>query len=108
MEELTRKEEQIMLAVHFLKDEAILNTIRTRIKEYTGKDYSLGTIYVPLNRLHMNGYLKSTQKKVSGSNKPVRYYSITSKGIEALSDLKENTDKMWEDFTKPVIGKGKN
>jgi len=108
MEELTRKEEQMMLAVHFLKDDAILNTIRKRIKEYTGKDYSLGTIYVPLNRLHMNGYLKSTQKKVSGSNKPVRYYSVTSKGIDALSNLKENTDRMWEDFTKPVVDRRKS
>lgn len=108
MEELTRKEEQMLLAVNFLNDEAMLNTIRKRIIEYTGKIYSLGTIYVPLNRLRMSGYLNTTQKKVIGSNKPVRYYTITAKGYEALSRLKENTDKMWAGFVKPVIAKREN
>ena len=103
MEELTRKEEQILLAVHFLKDDAILNTIKERIKQYSGKNYSLGTIYVPLNRLHNNGYLKSCLKKVSGSNKPVRYYNVSSKGYEVLAELKKKTDEMWDGFEKPVL-----
>jgi len=103
MEEFTRKEEQLLLAVHFLKDDAILNTLRQRIKEFTGKNYSLGTIYVPLNRLHKNGFLDSLQKKVTGSNKPVRYYRVSPKGYEALSELKKNTDGMWDGFAKPAI-----
>ena len=105
MEELTRKEEQILLAVHFLRDDAILNTIRERIKQYTGKNYSLGTIYVPLNRLHVNGLLKSNLKKVSGSNKPVRYYKITPTGYKALSDLKSSTDEMRDGFVESVFKK---
>lgn len=103
VEELTRKEEQILLAVHFLKSNAILNTIRERIKQYSGKSYSLGTIYVPLNRLHANGYLKSYLKKVSGSNKPVRYYNMTSKGYDVLAELKKKTDEMWDGFEIPVL-----
>ncbi|MFC1724413.1 PadR family transcriptional regulator [candidate division KSB1 bacterium] len=105
MEQLTRKEEQILLAVHFLKDNAMLNTIRERIKRYTGKNYSLGTIYVPLNRLHVNGCLESDLKKVSGSNKPVRYYKITPTGYKALAVLKTSTEEMWDGFVEPVIRK---
>ena len=105
MEELTRKEEQILLAVHFLKDDAMLNTIRERIKEYTGKSYSLGTIYVPLNRLHINGLLASDLRKVEGSNKPVRYYKITLAGYKVLAELKASTDEMWNGFIEPVFKK---
>ena len=103
MVELTRKEEQILLAVHFLKDNAFLNTIRERIKQYAGKSYSLGTIYVPLNRLDIKGYLESHLKKVENSNKPVRYYKVTPEGYEALADLKSSTEKMWQGFVQPVL-----
>ncbi|MFC1477137.1 PadR family transcriptional regulator [candidate division KSB1 bacterium] len=103
MEEFTRKEEQVLLAIHFLKDNAMLNTIQKRIKQFTGKEYSLGTIYVPLNRLHMKGYLSAEQKKVHGSNKPVRYYTITESGYKALAELKRRTDEMWIGFSNPAI-----
>jgi len=103
MGELTRKEEQVLLAVHFLKDDAILNTIQKRIKKYTGKNYSLGTVYVPLNRLHLNGYLCAVQKTVSGSNKPVKFYTVTTNGYKALAELKKKTDAMWEGFSNPDI-----
>ncbi len=102
MEELTRKEEQILLAVHFLKEDAYLLTIREQIKKYTGKSYSLGTIYAPLNRLHIGGYMISHLERIEGSNKPVRYYTLTPTGYNKLSDLKKKTDEMWEGFTNPV------
>ena len=104
MTELTRKEEQILLAVHFLKDNAYLIPIREYIKEHTGKSYSVGTIYAPLHRLHVNGYLDSRVEKVgeSKSTKPIRYYEITHKGYEALALLKNLTDGMWEGFKNPI------
>ena len=82
MEELTRKEEQILLAVHFLKDDAILNTIKERIKQYSGKNYSLGTIYVPLNRLHNNGY------------KPLRFPGGLRKGGESFPPMQQRS-RLW-------------
>jgi len=108
MVELTRKEEQILLAVHFLSTNAFLNTIRERIKQYAGKNYSLGTIYVPLNRLDMKGYLESHLKKVKSSNKPVRYYKVSPEGYEALADLKTSTEKMWQGFVQPTLKEEEN
>ncbi len=105
MEELTRKEEQILLAVHFLNSNAYLITIREYIRESTGKNYSVGTIYAPLSRLHINGYLKSHLEKTEDSNKPVRYYELSDKGYESLTNLKKQTEAMWEGFTKPVLRK---
>ena len=105
MIELTRKEEQILLAVHFLHEDACLISIREHIKKHTGKTYSVGTIYAPLNRLHMNGYFDSKLEKVSESNKPIRYYRLTTKGYEALAMLKKQTDDMWSGFINPLTEK---
>jgi len=103
MSELTRKEEQILLAVHFLQNDAYLITIRDRIKQMTGKEYAVGTIYAPLNRLHINGYLDSYLKSTKESNKPVRYYQVTKQGYEALTEIRKLTEEMWEGFVSPVL-----
>ncbi len=107
MEELTRKEEQILLAVHLLKDNAYLITIREQIKKYTGKYYSVGTIYAPLNRLNINGYLKSEQKKVPDGNKtkPIKFYSVTDRGYQALAYVKQMNSEMWDGIKHPLLEK---
>ena len=103
MSDLTRKEEQILLAVHFLKENAYLITIQEYVQKHTGKNYSVGTIYAPLNRLHLNGYLEAWQGKTSDSNKPIRYYKLTKKGYQALVELKELTDTLWKGFSLPAF-----
>lgn len=103
MSELTRKEEHILLAVHFLQNHAYLITIRDRIKHMTGTEYAVGTIYAPLNRLHINGYLDSYLKETKESNKPVRYYRVTKQGYQALAEIKKLTEEMWEGFASPVF-----
>lgn len=103
MSELTRKEEQILLAVHFLQHNAYLITIRDRIKEMTGTEYAVGTIYAPLNRLHLNGYLESYLREIPESNKPVRYYCLTKAGYAALAALRKLTEEMWAGFTQPAL-----
>ena len=105
MIELTRKEEQILLAIHFLKDEASLLNIRERIRKYTGKNYSVGTIYAPLNRLYINGFLESSMEKIADSKKPVKYYRLSEDGYIALVHLKKFTDEMWHGFVNPLLEK---
>ena len=67
MVDLTKKEEQILLAIYQIGSNAYLITIREQIKKFTGKYYSVGTIYAPLNRLHINGFLESHVKKADGN-----------------------------------------
>ena len=105
MIEMTRKEEQILLAIHFLGNQASLINIRERIFKYTGKKFSVGTIYAPLNRLHLNELLHSFQERKSNSKKPVRYYKLTPKGYNALAQLKKQTEKLWDGFVYPVFEK---
>ena len=105
MSGITRKEEQVMLAVYQLKEKAYLIPIRELIREFTGKTYSVGTVYAPLNRLHRHGYLESDirQPKDPAGGKPIKYYRLTKKGLEALAELKEENKKMWQGFGFPVL-----
>ncbi len=105
MKMFTKKEEQILLAIFNLKDEAYLISIREEIKKYTGKYYSVGTIYAPLNRMHVYGYLSVEVAKSGRANggKPIKYYRLTRKGHAALKELEKQTNLMWKDFKSPAI-----
>jgi DNA-binding PadR family transcriptional regulator len=105
MKAFTKKEEQTLLAIYQLKDDAYLIPIREKIKEFTGKYYSVGTIYVPLNRLHVYGYLTTHVQKpdVSTGGKPIKYYRLTKQGIAALSALEKQNKLMWEGFKMPAF-----
>ncbi len=105
MKIFTKKEEQILLAIYQQKDEAYLIPIREKIKEYTGKYFSVGTIYVPLNRLHVYGYLEAQVKKPDSSTggKAIKYYKLTKRGIAALAALEKQNKLMWEGFKTPAF-----
>ena len=107
MKDFTKKEEQILLAIFQLKDEAYLIPIREKIKEFTGRAYSVGTIYVPLNRLHVYGYLETRVEKPDASTggKPIKYYRLTDRGLDALAALEKQNRLMWEGFKPPAFEK---
>jgi len=104
MAELTRKEEQILLAVHALKDNASLMPVRDWIHEHTGTDFAAGTVYAPLNRLFLRGYLESDLARDPAGGKAVRYYRVSRRGYEALAELERQRSTMWADFVNPVVG----
>lgn len=97
MKLFTKKEELILLAVCQLGEEACLISIREQIKKFTGKTYSVGTIYAPLNRLHVYGYLEIRKDlpENSNSSKRVQYYFLSGSGWEAIKSLKRQTELMW-------------
>lgn len=107
MIDLTRKEIQILLAIYQIGSSAYLITIREQIKRFTGKYYSVGTIYAPLNRLHLNGFLESHVKKVDGkaAGKAIKYYTLTNRGFQALAELQQQDQLMWDGFVYPVLEK---
>ena len=59
MKLLTRREELVLLAIWKLKDNAYCVPILDLIEEFTGKKWTLGSIYIPLYRLERMGYLES-------------------------------------------------
>lgn len=59
MNYLTRKEELILLAAHKLGDLASLVSVREILNVSTGRDWTVGNVYVPLGRLKKLGYLET-------------------------------------------------
>jgi len=104
MKSLTRQEEQILLVIHHLGDNAYLVNIRSTLKEMTGKYLDVGTIYVPLKRLNLNGYLETYLGEPTSvrGGKAIQFYRITAKGYEALAEVKQIQDTLWEGIVLPV------
>ena len=102
MKELTLHEQYILLTILQLKKEAYLLNIRDCIKEVTGKELALGTIYVPLERLKRLGYLSVRVEKPAPrvGGRSIKYYSLTKAGFRALSQMKKIQDRLWIYFAE--------
>lgn len=101
---LTRTEEILLLSVARLQDEAFGLTIRKDVEEVTGRRYSVGGIYVPLERLVEKGYLRTESESGSADRmgRPRKRFVITSAGVAALSDIRSLTASMWKGLPDTV------
>lgn len=100
MEILTKLEELILLSVWRLKENAYGTTIYNYITDITGKKISLGGVYFPLDRLAKKGYLTAYIGEATSERKGLskRYYNLTDRGIQALSEIKRVNEIMWAGF----------
>ena len=100
MKLLSRQEEVVLLSIWKLKGNAYGVTVREFISEVTGKYWSIGSIYVPLDRLVEKGLVSAYQgqptKRRGGRSK--RFYEITSEGMQVLAEIREVHDVLWKDF----------
>ncbi len=97
MKYLTRKEEMILLAVFKLEDSASLVKIREYLSASTGDNWTVGNVYVPLDRLSRTGYLESRigDPTSQRGGKAVKYYRLTKNGEKALFEIRKVHDRMW-------------
>lgn len=108
MKYLTRQEEMALLAVFRLKENAYLVSIGKVLQEFTGKEWSVSSVYVPLDRLEKNGLLSShlgeaTEKR---GGKAIKYYSLTRDGVKALAEVKAVHNTMWDGLEEAIIRRG--
>ena len=100
MNVLSQREEQILLAIWSLKDNAYLVAIKKYLSGILGKNWTVGAIHKPLRRLEEAGYLKSflgnSTAKRGGRAKKI--YIITPKGLKILNENKKVTEALWSDF----------
>jgi len=97
---LSRIEEMIMLTVYVLGDDAYGMAIRKHLREVTGKRFSIGAIYVPLERLESKGFLSAEEKsptpKRGGRSK--RFFRVTTEGHSALNAIRQVHASLWENY----------
>lgn len=108
MKILSRAEELVLLSVWRLQENAYGVTIRKHIIETTGTDWSIGAIYVPLDRLSKWGYLETIQGEPTAERggRSKRYYRLTREGLDALEQLKQVQQNMWSDLPDLVLHSG--
>ncbi len=99
MKLLSRSEEMVLLAVWKLKDEAYCVPIRGLLDEMTGKKWSFGSIFDPLDRLEKKGLLRSslTEPVKARGGRSKRVYRVTIDGKRALSEMYRIQEAMWAD-----------
>lgn len=107
MKYFTRKEEMILLAILKLEDGASLVKIREHLKTSTGQEWTVGNVYVPLDRMSKLGYLESRvgDPTAQRGGKAVKFYSLSKKGKEALMELRKVHDRMWAGIPEFAIKK---
>ena len=97
---LSRRDEEILLTIWDLKDEAYLVAIRKRMGSVIGKELTVGAIHIPLTRLEKGGLIESyfgeATPKRGGRRKKI--YKITKLGIDVLKEYKKKQDTLWLKF----------
>ena len=102
---LTRKEELVLLAIFRMNDEAYLVNIREYLNTHTGKRWTVGNVYVPLDRMTKLGFLDSTigPPNTKRGGKAIKYYKLSRKGYEALLEIRKMNEVMWDGFDHLVF-----
>lgn len=104
---LTRKEELILLAILRLGESASLVKIREFLVESTGQKWSVGNVYVPLDRMSRLDYLDTRIGAPTAlrGGKAIKYYRLSKKGMEALAALKKVSETMWAGVSGLILEK---
>lgn len=102
MKLLSRNEEIVLLAIWRLQGNAYGVTIREQVSEVTGRDWSFGQIYVPLDKLTRKGFVTKTlsehTQQRGGRSKCM--YELTSTGKQALREIRQVQEALWEGISR--------
>ncbi len=106
MKLLTRPEEFVMLAIRKLQDKAYSLPIREQVSSSTGYNWSLSSVYTPLNRLTRKRLLTSylTDPLPERGGRPRRIYQLTPAGKNALIHIRSVEEAVWSDVYGLVVG----
>ena len=97
---LSRPEEIILLAVLKLEKDAYGVSIRETVQDMTGKYWSIGAVYVPLERLEKKGYVKSysSEPLSERGGRRKRLFRITPAGLKELEKIRRVNLAIWKDY----------
>lgn len=102
-------EQQVLLAVWRLADDAYGASVREELETRTGHDIAHGAVYVTLTRLEKKGLVRShlaDPTPVRGG-KSKRYFRITAAGIEGVRETRRLMDNLWEGLPDEATGRAR-
>ncbi|MEM1093137.1 MAG: PadR family transcriptional regulator [Bacteroidota bacterium] len=97
MKLISRTEELLLLVVCRLQADAYGLNIRDEVEAVSGKRFSVGGVYVPLDRLVRKGMLKTEKGAPTAERmgRPRKRYIITNQGLAMLREARAMHDAMW-------------
>ena len=99
---LTQTEEEILLTIWDLKEDAYLVAIRSRLNRIMEKNLTIGAVHIPLSKLEKAGLMTSrfgeATPKRGGRRK--RIYRLTAAGIAVLKKRMKQKERLWKSFTE--------
>ena len=98
----------VMLAIWYLKKNAYLVTIREYLSKIEGKEWTVGAIYVPLDRLTKSGYTESYLGEATPERggRRKKFYKLTPEGMEALAEIQRVHDALWKNVPRLTLDGG--
>lgn len=91
-------EQQVLLAVWRLDDEAYGTSVRDELEERTGRDVAQGAVYTTLVRLEKKGLLRSRMSDPTPvrGGKAKRFFRITPEGVSGVQEARAALDRLWD------------
>jgi PadR family transcriptional regulator PadR len=90
-------EHLLLLTIMRLKDQAYGVEVRQQLKQLIDRDVSIGALYATIDRLEKKSYIvaRSGQPTAQRGGRAKRYFTVTSTGLTALEQTKNNLEILW-------------
>jgi PadR family transcriptional regulator, regulatory protein PadR len=88
-------EEHVMLAVLRTGVDAYGMTVRRELENVTGRDVTIGSVYVTLDRLEAKGLVSSARIAAGADSASRRVFAVTSFGARSLAETRAVRDRLW-------------
>ena len=98
-------EEQVMVAVVRVGEEAYGMAVRREIESVLGREVTIGAVYATLDRLEAKGLVVSTR---TVGEPPRRVFTVTPRGARALAASRALRERLWRgvDLARLLAGGG--
>jgi len=102
---LSRSEEIMLIAIWRLTGNAYGVTIRELASELTGHEWTLGAIYVPLDKLTEKEYVKKYESSPTAQRggRSKCMYELTEDGKKALKEIREVQESLWKGISPVAL-----
>lgn len=96
MKFLSRSEELVLMMISKIEGDVYGVLLKEHLEKVTGKYWSIGSVYVPLDRLESKGFVKSYTGEASSKRggRSKRLYEITDEGRQQLVEAQSLYEKM--------------
>ena len=104
---ISRPEEIILLSIRLLEGDAYGLSIRKKVQEMTGKYWSVGAIYVPLERLERKGFIESSSSEPLSERggRRKRLFQVTASGMKELEKTRQMNEVIQRYYSNGILDK---